>query len=578
MDWKNTLKMHLEEKLYALISLFLISAAGFLGWQSYHTRQLAFNYFTNVAYYLIILLFLLWGITLVKYFSTVRPCVKSFLRENWTGLLFCLAMTIIVFISVKPYFRILSDETNLLAVSKSMFYERKTDNITQGGWYYFNFHPDTRVMEKRPLLFPFLTNILHVFFGYSMSHPFMINFAGLFTFFSLIFLFMKKHLGRIAGYAGVLLVAAQPVLTQASASAGFDLIYVLFIFICFYSLDCFLRKPTAINFQFLWIYLLLLANARYQAPVFFGITLLLLLILKYVKWDYFKSTLVFACTPLILLPTFWQRIVIGTNLQNPAGIKPFAPGHFINHQALFFKTLLRFDFELPYASLVNILGIAALIALMLLFVFKDWPKEKSTKNLLSITFLWGLAEWIIINSHFSAFLLDPSACRVFTLPMVALSLLATVFFFKIPFFKNKQGYLAVIALGFFFLYHPVAIENRFTNKLLIGRDYRIVQDFLKKYDKQHLLIIANRPGQYTVYDYGAINFNKANQDKFTVQSQIRNHLYEDVITIQEIAYGEGKAINDTFLDPSYTLEPLLELQKDGRSFLRISRVINTINR
>ena len=114
---------------------------------------------SRVTFYCMLALFACWAAALAR---RLPPGFdgRAFLKEYGAGLLFSLALTVFIFLSVKPQFRVLSDETNLLAVSKSMLFERRADNVTMGKWYYFNFQPLLRETEKRPYMFPFFTSLV----------------------------------------------------------------------------------------------------------------------------------------------------------------------------------------------------------------------------------------------------------------------------------------------------------------------------------------------------------------------------------------------------------------------------------
>jgi hypothetical protein len=128
---------------------------------------------------------------------------------------------------------------------------------------------------------------------------------------------------------------------------------------------------------------------------------------------------------------------------------------------------------------------------------------------------------------------------------------------------------AVVA---FLYYHPIAVEGRFLNTLILNRQTSHSIDFLKKLDDRNILIVSSRPGQYVAIGYGAVDFDYANTNKNVLLNEARRHLYSKIIALQEIMYGAGLPTGDSTLDASYKLEPLYEIQITAESFLRISRV------
>jgi len=337
--------------------------------------------FMNFTYYLLALLVIAWVIVIIQDVQAQKTDIGLFLKEYGLGILFSVVLVSGIFVSVEPFFRLLSDETNLLSVSRSMTYSKSVGNVTQGIWDGFVYYPIEAQMPKRPFLFPFLTHVLHSLFGYRVYHPFVVNYLSLCSVLSILFIMIKKHYGKVIAYAGLLFVVAQPVVSETAASGAFDLLCVLFLVLSVFSLDSFLTRPSAIRFQTLWVHLLLLANTRYEAPLYFIVVMALLFWFKRIKLEYFRLSFIYPLTPLVMLPTFWQRLFVETNLQVPEGESALSIGNFIQHNKDFLHSLFRFDFYLPYATIINLLGTIALVYYVYLFLARKWPEDSSNRVL-----------------------------------------------------------------------------------------------------------------------------------------------------------------------------------------------------
>jgi len=228
--------MMTKKSIYLIISILFIFAALLLALATAVNQSFMVACYVNVSYYLTALLVFLWFAVLFGHTTVSKPDVKEFFRQYGLGILFCFILTAMIFITVKPYFRVLDDEANLLSVSQSMTFDRKVSIVIQGKMTYFNFRPIHILYPKRPFLFPFFSHLLHVIFGYQPYHPFVVNFLSLGTIFSLIFILLKKYWGMVAALAGVFLVAAQPLIVQTATSAAFDLFFVLFVALALMSL------------------------------------------------------------------------------------------------------------------------------------------------------------------------------------------------------------------------------------------------------------------------------------------------------------------------------------------------------
>ena len=107
---------------------------------------------------------------------------------------------------------------------------------------------------------------------------------------------------------------------------------------------------------------------------------------------------------------------------------------------------------------------------------------------------------------------------------------------------------------------------------MIIREFRYVDDFLKKNADKNSLIISGRPGQLVVYNYGSISYNTANHDAANILTQYKNHLFSTIYAVQSISYSTKNPLPDNMIDSRYQLEPVSELQIIGSYFFRISKV------
>lgn len=534
-------------------------------------------FFLNTSYYLILLLCILWVITIFYLLGHYKPNIKRFFVKYRFGILASLMLSFIIFLSVKPTFRVLSDESNLVAVSKSMIYEKRVDNVLMGACYYEHFYPIERSIPKRPLLFPFLIHILHIFLGYRVENVFILNFFILFILFFLIFILIKELLkSDIWAFAAIILVASQPIISQIATSGGFDLFSILFLLISFLALRWFLKKPSGLQFSLLWINLLMLTNIRYEGIIYFAIIICYLLVFRYVKVNFFMDNIkiIYICTPMILLLTFWQRLIIKGRGFEVLG-KPFSLKFFLEHNKIFFKGLLNYDFFLPYATIVNLIGLLSLIYFAYLFFSTHKMQKRNKIHLIAICTICISIYWFLINSFHIGRIDEPCQGRIFAFAFLLLSLSALMLTTKIKIFRQKPVYILILSVLIFILYHPVSVQDSFSRGLTLPREYRFVLNFLKHENEKgkNSLIISKRPGFYTIHDYGAVDFNYANKQSRSIVVGYRNHLCEEIYIVQDIEYTTLEPTEETRLGPKYIIEPLREIQNNSRFFTRISRLV-----
>jgi len=101
--------------------------------------------YLKLSYYLIALLVFAW-IFVVFAVKQAHPWnIKDLWREYGIGILASITLAAIVFITVKPYFRVLDDEANLLSISRAMLFDKKIFNVTDVKWFDLRLSSDGHV-------------------------------------------------------------------------------------------------------------------------------------------------------------------------------------------------------------------------------------------------------------------------------------------------------------------------------------------------------------------------------------------------------------------------------------------------
>jgi hypothetical protein len=526
--------------------------------------------FVHTSYYIIFAVLIVWAVQAVLLIKTLKFSAKTFLKNYWPGLLMSLILTVFIFISVEVKFKTLSDETNLLSVSFSMLNDKTPYNATMGKYYYGNFNSINNEIEKRPLVFPFLVNIIHTLTGFRYQNPFILNFIVLFLLLSGIYIIVRVFTDPPSALAALFLVVSYPVVTIFATSAGFDLLnsafFVLVIAVVYY----FLKKPSSVSLAFLLASLLVFSNIRYESIAL--LVLIPVLLCRKIRWENLKgcSYLIFAA-PLLCLPYIWQRIIRSEAYQNPPGVAVFSFDAAIKNLALFFKNLVDFNYYLPYAGFVTIASIIIFIYL-LLEIFRKKIDLKNNGFFLFVLVVSVFVSALIIFSHFFGDYTHPSSARLF----ITLSLVFALGPVALRIFKPQilsGTALLIISVASFLFYHPIAVEGRFINSLKGNRVTEQCINYLKKADDRNILVIAERPGQVTALGYGAVNFDYANKNEEQLLLEYGRHLFSKIVVLQEINYDSQKPTKETALNPVFKLNTLYEIQITATEFLRISEVV-----
>lgn len=550
------------------VALAVIIAAIWMAEFSIISRPILNFFVVRVTFYCMLVLIICWALSLKRFLAAKKIDARSFIRRYGAGMLFSLALTACIFASIKPEFRVFYDETNLLGVSRSMVYEKKADNVIMGKWYYHTLHPLQRINEKRPYLFPFMVSLVHTAIGYRPTNPFVLNFVLLALLFFCVLWFMLQHFHPLIAYASVLLVAAQPVLSLSATSAGMDFMAVTFAFGAFLALREYLREPGEETFQFLWLTLLMVANIRYEGPLFLAIVVVGLLASRRMRLSDITPYLM-SVTAIVLLPVFWQRCGLHTDYQNQPDVPAFALKHLIHQAPHFLRTLVDTDLFFPYAALVNIAGLAGGAYFLRSLWKRTWPKNEQDRTLAWISLAGLAAYWAVINLYYFSTPLYSTSSRFYGLLVFALSLLAAGSMGSIKFFRGREILAIALSVAVFVVYHPVSFENRFMNPFALPREYKHEMAFFNGLNDREILIIADWPGQFTAQNYGAVNFRYGQEHSWELLNELDKHIYSHIYALQAVDYQTGAPTGWTFLGANFKLKPVFEIRDRDDYYTRI---------
>lgn len=521
---------------------------------------------SSYSYYSILAMTGFWVFFMIPFF-------KDTLRGKWKAALITLMMTVTVFVSIPPKYRVLSDETNLLSVSQSMTFRRDISNVTQAKFYFGNLNVVQGDLPTRPLLFPFLTSLIHTVSGYRYQNVFVLNFIVLFGLLLLTYLSVQPALGTLSAISACLLLLSIPTLTLSASSGGFDVCSLFFFSLSMVMLYRFLKTPNAQHFGLLMINLIMLSQIRYESIAYVAVILGSLFVLKKIKTDFIlKNHTLIAAIPFFLIPMLLQRKLTPNTFENPPGVPPFAFDHFTKHTALLLESTFQFKPDYPYPSYLIWLSIG-----MILYIgYKAIPKIRrhlDQDQMLfgaSILVLTAVSLTIVLSHHFGVYP-HPTQARLFLVYLSFMAMIPVVFRQFFPEILTEKRLFAVAALSFA-LYHPIATEGRFTNALTIIRETDDLYRFVKKLDDPKILIIVDRPGQYTVANIGAVGFGYANAHQEQLLSDLKRGLMSDLWVFQKHSFQNGKPVADQILAPDFEMDAVKDIQITATEFVRISKV------
>jgi len=131
---------------------------------------------------------------------------------------------------------------------------------------------------------------------------------------------------------------------------------------------------------------------------------------------------------------------------------------------------------------------------------------------------------------------------------------------------------ALVAAAVVFLHVSVASEARFISELTLTRQAAQVWRYLAQIHDKNIMVVSDRPGLFTVMDYGAEDLSAAKQAQ-SLPYELSRHLYRDMYVIQEMDLTTKKPLPEFEIWPEHKKEVVLEFQNAENSTVRIARIV-----
>jgi hypothetical protein len=539
-------------------------------------RSLMEPFFVHGTYFVLMTMVAFWASTYIVALKRIsRDTLVAWLKDNWRGLVLAAAVSLVAILSIQPALRVLADETNLLGVSKNLYFNRTADFATTGKWYYEAYWNLNVTTDRRPALFPFLLSLIHSFRGYSYTNAFHIN-AILIPLFVFVAYRLAKSLGgEVFGILAGAFVVAHPITLVSARSGGFDVMAGFFALV---SVKCFLdyaREPTANRLAMLWLNLCMLAHIRYEGAASIVASAVVLLALGMVKWEHVKPYLfVYAFTPLFALPRIWQTILKAGDSEQPLNATLFGWKHLSENTRNYFGLLANpLDFRRPHSGLLLALGlVGCLVVARSLWKLAHERERKLVQERFAIfAVVWVGVMMVIYLPYFWGKPLHPASARLFVPLDAFFSLMAawvvTLLCRRVPLWLPSILAAAVVCL-----HVSAASEGRFINELTLTRQAAQTWRFFEQIHDKNIMVVTDRPGLFTVMDYGSMDLSVAKQGT-DLLFELSRHLYRDVYVIQEIDLTTKKPLPEFEIWPDKKKEAVLEFQNAENSTIRISRMM-----
>lgn len=531
--------------------------------------------FVNGTYYLLLLTVLCWvGTALHELGDRRRERVSRWLAENWPGLVVALAVTLVAAFAVEPALRVLSDEANLVGTSKNLF-ASKTATFTVSGKNYYGSYWDIDVaIDRRPTLFPFLVSLLHTACGYSYRNAFHLNLLALFVFVAVSYRLAKSLGGERVALLAALFVVAHPITLISARSGGFDLLSALFGLLVLKGVLDVLREDSPRALALLWLTLCLFAEVRYESALFLPLVVLFLLAQRKVTWTRMRPyVLVYALTPVYLLPRVGQAVLRGNVPEQEPGIVPFSvENFFVNAREYFAAVLSPLADQAPHSGVLIALGLVGCVS-WARWAFDRWVQRElgaPAAQFAVLATLWLLLQSVITFTYFWGRAGYPSAARLL-IPLDTFFSFGAAWVLGRPLARFRPAVAASVGVALLVMAVPVASQHRLLNRLTQTRESAATWALFERLEDKSILVVTDRPNHFTIMNFGAMSFESARRDAYLFTA-FERRLFHDVYVIQRIQLSSGEPLPGYEIWPDRKLEAVLEFQNDANVLVRVSRL------
>lgn len=433
-------------------------------------------------------------------------------------------------------YRILADETNLLATSLSFYTRQTATNITEALVYSDAFHVVSAGTPSRPCLYPFLVSLLHAPFGYAATHGFIVSGVAAATTLVAVATWGRRLAGEPFGAFSAVMVAALPVFQLAATSCGFESLNLCLIVLVAMQTCSLLERPSSLRAELLLATCILGAHCRYEtALLVVPASLACCLRMRAIAAGPWSARV--ALYPLLTLPLFWQRRVTSVVNDGDSVTAPFSARFVSQHLHDLYE--LFWDpknASYPTLRVITVLAVIGAIGLVVR-ASRDGKRRDSTGPVLVAS---GLALILLVQMAFYLGDLRLAFQSRFATSYAAGIGMVAAYPLQRAWARAGTLRFLVVALAAGTVWSGLARSNEDARgrSLLAFRIYERNLEVLSRYDAADTLVIGDRPGTYTAQHYGAVSEAYAASHRRELAQNLERGEIRTLLLLRESRCGE----------------------------------------
>lgn len=545
--------------------------------------ETALLWLTRSGYWFILAAFACWVWSLVHVLPRAWRAFAWQRDDRW-GVLAIVVGGGILLAHEPAGFKILMDEIHLLGTSMAMHWQRAVFLPQQASDLHGIFELTAGAVDKRPVFFPFLVSILHDVIGYRPENPFVLNGILTFVLLTLSYVAGRALGGWRAGLFAVIAWTALPLLGQNASGGGFEILNVVMILATALLAGWHYRERDDWSLTALVFSGLLLAQTRYESPLFLlavaGVVLLVWLEARAVRLPWLAVISPVFLLPVVLLNRVFEARPGSWELAGqPGAVRVFAAENVPDNlgHALFYW--FGAGAGQPNAPLLSGLGLLAVVAALILLprVLRQWRGQTAA---VKTAYVFGgavLAHLTVMLAYFWGKFDDPVIHRL-SLPEHLLFALGPLLVLAlVPALRRGLDVaIAVAALALVATGLPSMARQATTRLYSPALDTAWRREFIQARPERDFLFLDQDATFWITHKVSATPILLAKLHPDAVAFDQRNRTFNEIYVFQRLAIDPVSGViavrPDDDLGPAYELEPVDERLYHLNLLSRISRV------
>ena len=507
------------------------------------------------------------------------------IRPQWLTVGLILGITLCWHAHERFGFKILTDEIMVLGTSQNMHLGRDVGYCVRATDVRGPFDLLQSVLDKRPLLYPFLISVLHDWTGYRPANAFWLN-AGLGIAFLSLLHGLAVKIGRHpwAGHVAVLTVGGVPLLAQQASGGGFELLNLTLLTVWLWLAMLYLEKPDDQRQDAFVLTAILLGCTRYESLLYLAPTAWLV---GFTWWrrGQVRITAATVVAPVLLLPSFWLHYMFEADatrweLKSIGADTPFGFHYLPDNLGHAIAHFLSIDGYQPNSPVFGLVGLLSL-PLFLLWSLRIWrsPRQADPADM---ALAWaGLGLWAgsaLMMFYFWGQFDQPIIHRL-SLPTQLLMLVALLVVIGrlVPYRPWLWKAVALVAVASLLGWSlPTMAKNAYGRTYTPGLAYAWRAQFLAQIADRQVLVIDRDSQFWITQKISATPIAQAEVRKEGIAFHLRNRSFSEIYVFQCFKFDEATGVEEVYpedrLSPAFELSPVAQLRLTIGHVARISRV------